>query len=292
MPRISYLNGRFLPHAKAAVPIEDRGLQFSDAVYEVIAVFNGKPLDLAPHFRRLKRSLGELGIRNPLMRNDFARVLARLVRQNGIREGLVYLQITRGVAPRDHAFPPPATKPTVIMTARPFDVAALVQRQKKGVGVLLVDENRWARPDIKSTSLLGNVLAKQAARAAGRFEAVYKSRNGFVTEGTSSNVWIVTAKGEAVTRTRGNEILAGITRDMLLPLLKACGVRPAARPFRVRELLAAREAFLTSTSSLVMPIVKVSAKKIGPGKPGPVTQKLITAFWDRVRRQTGFLPPA
>ena len=288
MPRMSYLNGRFLPHAQASVPIEDRGLQFSDSVYEVVAVFNGRPLDRGPHFRRLKRSLGELRIRNPLTREGFRRALARLVRRNAIREGLVYLQITRGVAERDHAFPPRGVAPTVIMTARAFDVNALRRRQRQGVAVLLVGENRWARPDIKSTSLLGNVLAKQAAREAGCFEAVYMSPDGCVTEGTSSNIWIVTGKGEAVTRTTGKDILAGVTRDSLRAVLTATGVKLAARPFRVRELKAAREAFLTSTSSLVTPIVRVSGKKIGTGKPGPITQKLIAAYWSYVRKQTGF----
>jgi len=285
---MAYRNGRFLPHAKASVPIEDRGLQFSDSVYEVIAVFNGTALDLGPHFRRLERSLRELRIKNPLTRAGLARALARLVRLNGIREGLVYLQITRGTAERDHAFPPKGTKPTVILTAKAYDVLALRERQRQGVAVLLVDENRWARPDIKSNSLLGNVLAKQAARDAGCFEAVYKTRNGFITEGTSSNVWIVTAKGEVVTRTSGNELLAGITRDSLRKVLAAIGIRLVARPFRVRELLAAPEAFLTSTSSLVTPIVRVSGKKIGPGKPGPVTKNLIAAYWAYVRKATGF----
>jgi D-alanine transaminase len=292
MPRMAYLNGRFLPHAKASVPIEDRGLQFSDAVYEVVAVFKGEPLDLGPHYRRLERSLRALGIRNPLRREGFRRALGRLVRLNRIREGLVYLQITRGAAERDHAFPPKTTRPTAIMTVKAFDVPALLKRQKKGVAVALVPENRWARPDIKSTSLLGNVLAKQAAREAGAFEAVYQDASGFVTEGTSSNVWIVTAKDEVATRTSGREILAGITRDSLRKVLAAEGVRLKCRPFRAHELMTAREAFLTSTSSLVTPIVRVSGKKIGPGKPGPVTQRLIAAYWAYIRKQTGFPVPA
>lgn len=289
---MSYLNGRFVPHAQASVPIEDRGLQFADAVYEVVAVFNGRPLDFDPHARRLARSLRELRIRNPLTRQSFRRALEGLVRRNKIREGLVYLQITRGVAMRDHAFPSAKTKPTVIMTARGMDVAALAKRQREGVPVLIADENRWTRPDIKSTSLLGNVLAKQAAREAGCFEAIYRGGDGLITEGTSSNAWIVTKKGEIVTRVAGNEILAGITRDSVLKAAKRAGIRLIARPFTVQEFMGAREAFLTSTSALVTPIVRASGKKIGPGKPGPVTNAIIAAYWAYIRAATGYRGPS
>lgn len=292
MVRVAYVNGRFPPHAKAVVHIEDRGLQFSDAVYEVIAVFGGQPLDSRAHYLRLRRSLRELSIVNPWSWARFEQTLTQLIRRNHVRQGLVYLQITRGVAQREHVFPSQKIRPTVIMTSRPLDIDTLLQRQKKGVAILLVPENRWARPDIKSTSLLGNVLAKQSARAKGCFEAVYKTRQDCVSEGATSNIWMVTSKGEVRTWLTQHEILAGVTRDSLRSLLKKHSLKFSSRPFRVQAFLKASEVFLTSTSSLVTPIVRVSGRRIGSGKPGPITQKLITAYWHHVHRQTGFLPVA
>lgn len=289
MVRVAYVNGRFLPHTKATVHIEDRGLQFADAVYEVIAVFGGRPLDLKAHHSRLVRSLRALSIVNPLSQSRLERVLTRLIKHNRVRQGLIYLQITRGVAAREHVFPSQKIQPTVIMTSRSLDVEGLLRRQKKGVSVLLVPENRWARPDIKSTSLLGNVLVKQRARQKNCFEAVYITQQGFISEGASSNIWMVTKKGEVKTWLTRQEILAGITRDSLRSLLRNGSAKFSSRPFRVKELLAASEVFLTSTSSLVTPIVRVSGHKIGTGKPGPITQKLIALYWQHVHRQTGFL---
>lgn len=291
MPRVAYINGEFVPFGEAKVHVEDRGLQFADAVYEVVAFFNGRFLDLDPHLARLERSLSELSIRKPLEREALAKAMRELVAQNRLEHGIVYLQITRGVAKREHAFPSAAAEPTVIATARALDLDGVFERQRKGVGILLVPENRWRRPDIKSTSLLGNVLAKQAAHEAGCYEAVYVDEEGKITEGTSSNIWMVSKKGSLVTRTTDGAILAGITRSSLLKILKHEVGKIEERAFDRRELLKAPEVFLSGTTSFIMPVVKAGSKKIGNGKPGPVGQRLVREYWNYVRDETGFEGP-
>lgn len=284
MARISYLNGEFIPHDKAFVHIEDRGLQFSDAVYEVVAFFNRCLLDFDPHVTRLKRSLHELTIDHPVDSDELKAIMLRLIADNKLSEGIIYLQITRGAAPRDHAFPKPDVSPGVIATAAPLDMAAIRGRQKNGVKIILVDENRWTRPDIKSTSLLGNVLAKEAARQADAYEAIYVDRDGFVAEGTSTNIWIINHDGVLITRNTDGAILSGITRGSVMKVTK--GVEELA--FAKQELLDAKEVFLTSTTSLVMPVVQIDASLIGNGKPGPIFQKLKKVYLDYIKEQTGF----
>ena len=288
MAKISYLNGDFVPHEKACVPIDDRGLQFSDAVYEVVAFFNGKALDFEQHMNRLARSLDALSINYSVDPEVWRRVLDELIHRNQITCGIVYLQITRGVAPRDHGFPAGDIKPTVIATARALDMTAIKKRMTKGVKVILMPENRWARTDIKSTSLLPNVLAKEAARQAGAYEAWFVDAGGAITEGTASNAWIISGEGKLITRRADGAILAGITRAVLL---EAAGGDIAAleeRGFTPAELAGAKEAFLTSTTSFVMPVVKIGENAVADGKPGVVTRALQEIYEDHIRKQTGF----
>jgi D-alanine transaminase len=289
MPRIAYVNGRFAPLADASVHVEDRGYQFADGAYEVIAVLNGRLLDLAPHLDRLEWSLSELAMAMPMARRSLEAVIARLLLCNRARDALLYVQVTRGVARRDHAFP--ATRPALVMTVRPFDFAGRWRAAQRGVAVALRPDERWARPDIKSVSLLPNVLAKEAARRAGAFEAWFVGRDGMVTEGSSTNAWIVTGDGTVVTRPRGRDILAGVMRALLLRLAGE-GVRMEERPFSPGEAQAAAEAFLTSTTNPCLPVVALDGQPVGDGTPGPVTRRLRDLVWAEIRRQTGWQPTA
>jgi D-alanine transaminase len=272
MSRIAYVNGRYLPHADASVHIEDRGYQFADGVYEVIAVHDGKLAEEAPHLARLDRSLGELRIAAPMSRRALAVVLREVIRRNRVRDGIVYLQMTRGVAPRDHPFPA-GNRTSLVVTARRAR-SANREALGEGVGVITIPDIRWARCDIKSIGLLPNVLGKQQAREAGAYEAWQVDRDGMVTEGTSTNAWIVTTAGELVTRQASNAILNGCTRVALLEVIKQVGLTFSERPFSVAEAKAAREAFLTSTTSPVLPIVRIDETVIGDGRPGPLGRKL------------------
>ncbi|HLZ67034.1 MAG TPA: D-amino-acid transaminase [Aliidongia sp.] len=285
MSRFAYVNGRFVRHGIASVHIEDRGYQFADGVYEVIALAGGRFVDLDLHLTRLERSLGELRIAKPMSDRALAMVLGNLARRNGIRDGSVYLQITRGVAPRDFAFPANA-EPQVVATARrarPVDPAALAQ----GVKAITIPDLRWARCDIKSVGLLPAAMGKQAAREAGAYEAWQYDRDGFVTEGTSSNAWIVTRDDELITRPPTHAILNGITRLVVIELAKAAGLRFVERPFTVEEALAAREAFVTSTTSFVMPITRLDDATIGDGKPGPFVGQLRARYLSHMARIAG-----
>jgi D-alanine transaminase len=272
MSRIAYVNGRYVPHREAAVHVEDRGYQFADGVYEVTAVRNGELVDEDRHLQRLARSLGELRIARPMSDAALKLVTREVLRRNRIRDGIVYLQVTRGVARRDHAFPAEA-EPSLVMTAKRTKGPA-PKAVEEGVKVITIPDQRWARCDIKTVSLLPNILGKQQAKEAGAFEAWQVDRDGNVTEGTSTNAWIVTAKGEVVTRKADEAILNGITRLAVLDLIAEEGLTFVERPFSVAEAKAAREAFLTSTTSFVLPIVTVDDARIGDGKPGPLTRKL------------------
>ena len=231
MSRIAYVNGRYLPLAQASVNVEDRGYQFSDGVYEVCEVRQGRLIDEPRHIARLQRSLSELRIAMPMSPAALGVVLREVVRRNRVRWGIVYLQITRGVSRRDHAFPPPGTPPSLVVTARNLDFAHAEKLAADGVAVISVPENRWARVDIKSVSLLPNVLAKQAAREQGAREAWFVDAEGRVTEGSSSNAWIVTRDGKVVTRHADHAILRGITRTVVLDVLAAQGLSLDERPF-------------------------------------------------------------
>ena len=276
MSRIAYVNGRYVPHGEAAVHIEDRGYQFADGVYEVIAVKDGRLIDEALHAARFERSLGELRIASPMPRRALELVMREVIRRNRVRDGIIYLQATRGVARRDHPFPV-HSRTALVMTARrarPLNRAAMAE----GVKVITIPDIRWERCDIKSIALLPNVLGKQQARESGAYEAWQVDRDGMVTEGTSTNAWIVTAEGELVTRQTGHAILNGCTRLALLDIARAAGLAFSERPFSVAEAKAARECFLSSTTSIVLPVVRIDDAVVGDGKPGPLGRKLFALY--------------
>ncbi len=283
MSRIAYVNGRYVPHRNAAVHIEDRGYQFSDGVYEVIAIHKGQLIDEAGHMVRLERSLAELEIAWPINPRALAGVLRQVIRRNRVRDGIVYLQITRGVAPRNHAFPAHRDSALVITARRgpPFDP----NQARRGVSVITTPEIRWKRRDIKTVSLLGNCLAKEQATRAGAYEAWFVDDDGLVTEGTSSNAWIVGADGVLRTRHVGSEILNGITRISVLMIAADLGLDFAEEPFSVAEAKAAREAFVTSTTSFVKAVVKIDGDVVADGKPGPLAAKLLDNYGRHMNRQ-------
>jgi D-alanine transaminase len=283
LSRIAYVNGRFTPKSEAMVHIEDRGYQFADAVYEVWALFDGKLADPEGHFARLQRSLSELSIDMPMSRAALTTVLKETVRRNRIREGLVYLQVSRGVARRDHAFPAPGTRPSVVITVSRVDRAATEARAAKGVGVVTATENRWGRCDIKTVGLLPNALAKQKAREAGAVEAWFVDDLGFVTEGASSNAWIVDADGTLRTRDANANILRGVTRLSLIEVAREAGLKVEERPFTPDEARAAKEAFITGAGTLVLPVTSVDGKPVGDGKAGPVAARLRRLYIERAK---------
>lgn len=272
MSHQAYVNGRYLPHARAAVHIEDRGYQFADGVYEVVTIDHGVLVDEDPHLDRLERSLGELRIAMPMSRAALKLVAREVVRRNSITHGMVYMQVTRGVAPRDHKFPARA-RPALVMTARQTRPHA-ERLLAEGAKVITVPDQRWARCDIKSISLLPNLLAKQRAAEAGAYEAWQIDRDGMVTEGSSSNAWIVTADGKVVTREATAAILSGITRRSLIQLIEREGYVLELRAFSLAEAKAAKEAFVTSSSSFVMPVTRIDETTLGNGHPGLLSTKL------------------
>ncbi|MEE8187668.1 MAG: D-amino-acid transaminase [Kiloniellales bacterium] len=273
MPRQAYVNGRYLPHARAAVHIEDRGYQFADGVYEVVPVYNGILVDEDPHLDRLERSLGELGIAMPMERRALKLVSRELMRRNDLSNGFLYLQVTRGVAPRDHKFPDRSVPPALVMTTRQMKPHS-DQVLNEGLKVITLPDIRWARCDIKTVSLLPNVLAKQQAVEAGAYEAWQVDPEGRVTEGTSSNAWIVTTDGKVVTRDAGQAILSGITRLSLIELIREEGLTLEERAFTVEEAKAAKEAFLTSSTSYLLPVTRIDETTVGNGHPGLLYSKL------------------
>lgn len=279
MPRIAYVNGRYIRHADAAVHIEDRGYQFADGVYEVCEVARGFIMDMTRHLNRLDRSLSELKIDWPMSRKALETVLREVVRRNRVVNGLVYLQVTRGVASRDHVFPT-AARPAVVVTAKRSDPVAAAKRAESGLKVITVPENRWERVDIKSVSLLPNVLAKQQAKEAGAQEAWFVDPDGTVKEGASTNAWIVTMDGKIVTRPADHGILRGITRTTVFDLAKELGLTIEERAFTVAEAKAAREAFITAATTVVMPVVAIDGDAVANGHPGMVTLSLRNGFFD------------
>jgi D-alanine transaminase len=278
MSRVAYVNGRYLPHRDAMVHVEDRGYQFSDGVYEVCEVRDARIVDERRHLGRLQRSLGELRMQMPMPLSALSVVMHETVRRNRVRNGIVYLQATRGVARRDFAFPPPQTAPSLVVTARNLNRASGEREAREGVSVITVPDQRWARVDIKSVSLLPNVLAKQAAREQGTREAWLVDTQGFVTEGASSNAWIVTEGGKVVTRPADYGILRGISRTVVLEAISALGLELEERPFKVAEAYAAREAFVTAASQIVLPVTQIDKRPIGTGVPGPVAAALRREF--------------
>jgi D-alanine transaminase len=280
LSRIAYVNGRYIPHRAATVHVEDRGYQFADGVYEVCEVRGGRLIDERRHIDRLERSLSELRIAMPMPRKSLGVVLRETVARNRVRDGIVYLQVSRGVARRDHAFPAAGTAPSLVVTARNHDLDKLEAGAADGIAVVSVPDNRWERVDIKSVGLLPNVLAKQAAREAGAKEAWFVDAKGFVTEGSSTNAWIVTRDGAVVTRPADHGILRGITRTVVLEVLAAHGLKLEERPFTLDEAYAAREAFITSATQFVTPVVRIDGKPIGNGAPGLIATALRRDFHD------------
>jgi len=274
MSVVAYVNGRYLTHSRASVHIEDRGFQFADGVYEVIAVRNGRTVDEYMHIDRLDNSLRQIRLPWPVAPSALSVILREVAHRNRIRAfGVLYVQVTRGSAPRNHAFPG-NTKATLVVTGRPIPVARL-EEAGTGVAVITAPDLRWKRCDIKSTSLLPNVLAKQAAVEAGAYETWMVDEEGLVTEGSASNAWIVSAAGELVTRHADSAILNGITRRVIVKHALEQGLRYVERPFAVSELMRAREAFLTSTTSFVKPVIKVDGQAVGDGRAGPLTEALL-----------------
>lgn len=278
MSRIAYVNGQYRDMRDASVNIEDRGYQFSDGVYEVCEVRGGKVVDLPRHMTRLQRSLRELRIDMPMPLSALEIVIHETVRRNRVTYGIVYLQVTRGVARRDHAFPTQPVKPAVVVTARGMSFQNNQETAARGIGVITVPENRWPRVDIKSVSLLPNVLAKQQARENDAYEAWFVDGDGNVTEGSSSNAWIVTTDGKVVTRSAESGILAGITRAVLTNVLAALQIRLEERPFTPEEAYGAAEAFVTASSQVVMPVVRIDGRPIGNGRPGSISMRLREEF--------------
>jgi D-alanine transaminase len=280
MPRIAYVNGQYLPESEAKISIFDRGFLFADGVYEVTPIVNGKLVDYDAHIERLERSLGELRMAWPCTKDELRAMHVELIKRNALKEGIIYMQITRGVADRMFNFPKEITSSLVAFP----QVMTLVDNvnARTGVKVVTTADIRWLRRDIKSVMLLAPVLGKQEAYEKGAAEA-WMVEDGKVTEGTSSNAYIV--KGDTIiTRPLSNRILAGCTRRALFRLSKEHGVKIEERLFTPEEAYAADEAFLTSASQFVMPIVEIDGKRIGGGQPGPVTRKLRELFLEEAQR--------
>lgn len=276
--RIAYVDGRYLRHGEAGVHVEDRGLQLADSIYEACRIAGGRILDEAEHLDRLERSLGEIAMAMPMTRSALQVVMHETARRNGVSDGLIYLQVTRGAVRRDHIIPNPAPKPTLIVTVHPLDTVAIARRRVEGVRVVTAPDQRWARCDIKTTQLLPNLLAKTAARRAGAFEVWMLDSDGFVTEGASTTAWIVDAEGRLITRNLSNAVLPGVTRRVLLEAAATAQIPVIERRFTPQEALAAQEAFLTAASAAAIPIVAIDGKPVGDGKPGPLTRRLAELY--------------
>lgn len=284
MSRVAYVNGQYHPHGQATIHVEDRGFQFADGVYEVWSIFDGRMADFDGHMTRLHRSLNELRIDIPMSREALTRVLHETIRRNRVRNGIVYLQVTRGTARRDHPFPAEGTPPSVIVTSRSISASKAEAQAKKGVAVLTQPDIRWGRCDIKTVGLLANVLAKQAAREAGAYEAWMVDEMGLVTEGSSTNAWIVDEHGKLRTRDTQANILKGITRTALMALIEQEKLELDERPFSVDEAKRAKEAFFTAAGAFVMPAVSIDGTTIGDGKPGPIATRLRTLYLEQAKR--------
>ncbi len=272
MARISYVNGRYVPHDQAVVHVEDRGFQFADGVYEVLPVVAGRICHLDQHLDRLGRSLGALAIAWPVPRRVLPVILAEVLRRNRFREGMAYLQITRGPAHRNHAFPL-ATVPSLVVSAWPHKGVSAAQVEQ-GVAVVIRPDQRWKRPDIKTVGLLPNALARQSAKEAGAFEAWMIDSRGVITEGAATNAFIVAKDGALLTHPADSRILAGITRANVIALAREHGIEVGERPFTQDEVRTAREAFMTGTTITVLPVTRIDGVSVGDGRPGPISLRL------------------
>lgn len=288
MPQRAYVDGQYMPLALAQVPIEDRGLQFADSIYEVAAIFSGKLLDWPEHLVRLRRNCAALFIKLPHSDTALTQIARRLIAQARATDAIVYIQVTRGTARRDHTFSP-AIRPRLIMTVRRFDFRQRIPQQQAGVAVTTIPDQRWGRVDIKTTGLLANVLAKQDAKADGSFEAWFTAPDGTVREGGSTNAYIIHA-GTLITHPLSANILPGIARQSLLKLARSAQIAVEERPFTLAQALAADEALLTSTTAPILPVTKIDHHPVGQGTPGPITKRLITLVADEIHRQTSWRP--
>jgi D-alanine transaminase len=279
MPRFAYVNGRYVRHAEAAVHIDDRGLVFADAVYEVCQVQQGFIIDMTRHLDRLDRSLGEIRIRPPMPRAALTGIMREVLRRNRVVNGMVYLQVTRGRAKRDHVFPAPEVRASLIVTAKAMNPAVNAAKYAAGIKAVTVADNRWGRVDIKTVGLLPNVLARQQAKEAGAQEAVFVDADGNVTEGGATNLWIVDRDGRLVTRPADHAILRGVTRTTLLDVAKKLGIDAEERRFSVADMLEAREVFITGATTICLPIVSIDGQTIANGHPGMTAQKIRDAFF-------------
>ena len=284
MSRFAYVNGRYVPLARASVSIEDRAFTFGDGVYEVCEVRGGALIDETRHLARLGRSLEATRMAWPVSERALRLIVRETARLNRVSDGLVYLQVSRGAARRDHGFPVEGVRPGLVVVARPLDPSAQAARAAAGVKVISLPDQRWARPDIKSLQLLPNVLAKQIARDAGAFEAWFVDRDGFVTEGASTTAWIVVAGGMLVTRQADETILHGVARATLLDAARRLALSFEERPFTLEEAKGAREAFLSSATNVATPVIAIDGAPIADGKPGALVEALRQAFRDIAER--------
>jgi D-alanine transaminase len=278
LTRIVYVNGAYKRYAEAAIHAEDRGFQFADSVYEVIEVLGGRIVDATRHLARLARSLGELAISRPMTDQALLHVIREVLRRNRVHDGIVYIQVTRGAGPRNFAMPAPEILPTLVVFARAQRRGWAAELAKTGIRVKTAPDNRWGRCDIKTVMLLPAVLAKDAAYRDGANEAWFVDASGAITEGASSNAWIVTAEGVLVTRQLDSRVLPGITRATVNDVAATERLKIEERAFTVSEALKAREAFVTSATNTVMPVVAIDGKKVGEGRPGPIVQRLRARF--------------
>jgi D-alanine transaminase len=278
MTRIAYVNGRYIDQRVAKVNIEDRGYQFGDGIYEVVHLHAGRFIDADRHFDRLERSLGEIRLPMPMARAALSMVLTQVARRNRMTEGLLYMQVTRGVARRDHAFPKASVPPALVVTVKripPFPT----DLDGWACACITHPDRRWARRDIKSINLLPNVLARQAAREAGAFEAIlFDEETGTVTEGAATTLWVVDAEGVLRTHGLGDAILPGCTRAALIAELRQADIQFEERAASLAELRAAREVFLTSATSFVKPITRIDGALVDDGQVGPITRRLFALF--------------
>ena len=285
MPKIAYVNGAFVPHLAAKVAMEDRGYQFGDAIYEYTTFYNRRFNDIDLHLARLQRSLAQIEIPMPKSTQALKMIIQDLVARNGYMDGGIYLQVTRGVARRDHPFPAADTKPSLTIAIYKSKLPA-DEYYHDGISVVTHPDIRWRRPDIKSTSLLGNVLAKQASVRAGAREAWLFDEQNMITECSHSNCHIIDMEGRLVTHPANHRILGGVMRSVVLRLARENGVEVVERPFSIEEAYGAAEAFNTSCTANVLPVTKIDGRTISQGVPGPITQKLLRAILDHITQQT------
>ena len=283
MAAIAYVNGSYRRLTEASVSIQDRGFQFGDGIYEVLYVDRGHVIDSALHMARLARSLGEIQLPSPVAVAALPLIIREVIRRNRVTTGLVYIQVTRGAARRDHPFPIPAPRPSLIITARPKPEPPADIALWATAAITLPDE-RWGRCDIKSINLLPNVLARQAARLAGAYEAILYDAAGEVTEGAASTVWAVTEDSILRTRALDRHILPGCTRAALIEALHGHAIDFAESPIPVSSLHLAKEVFLTGATSFVKPVVTLDGKPVSTGVPGPVSTALFTLYMQHMRQ--------